>query len=64
MAINKIQDQALHELVDSSMGFETYPSIRKMITEVAGLAYKCVQNLFRTGQALSKMVTTLDLKKS
>ncbi|KAF5734529.1 serine/threonine-protein kinase [Tripterygium wilfordii] len=44
MAIDKIQNRALHELVDSSLGFETDPSVRKMITAVAELAYQCLQS--------------------
>ncbi|XP_057950540.1 LEAF RUST 10 DISEASE-RESISTANCE LOCUS RECEPTOR-LIKE PROTEIN KINASE-like 1.2 [Malania oleifera] len=44
MAINKIQNNALHELVDPSLGFETDYKVRKMITAVAELAFRCLQN--------------------
>ncbi|XP_038687884.1 LEAF RUST 10 DISEASE-RESISTANCE LOCUS RECEPTOR-LIKE PROTEIN KINASE-like 1.2 isoform X2 [Tripterygium wilfordii] len=44
MAINKIQSRALHELVDPSLGFETEPLVRQMITGVAELAFQCLQS--------------------
>ncbi|XP_022739079.1 LEAF RUST 10 DISEASE-RESISTANCE LOCUS RECEPTOR-LIKE PROTEIN KINASE-like 1.2 isoform X1 [Durio zibethinus] len=43
MAINKIQNRALHELVDPSLGFESDNKVRKMITGVAELAFQCLQ---------------------
>lgn len=43
MAINKIQNHALHELVDPSLGFETNGSLRRMTTLVAELAFRCLQ---------------------
>ncbi|XVF53878.1 hypothetical protein PTKIN_Ptkin05aG0135000 [Pterospermum kingtungense] len=43
MAINKIQNRALHELVDPSLGFETDYKVRKMITGVAEVAFQCLQ---------------------
>ncbi|XP_012484273.1 LEAF RUST 10 DISEASE-RESISTANCE LOCUS RECEPTOR-LIKE PROTEIN KINASE-like 1.2 isoform X2 [Gossypium raimondii] len=44
MAINKIQNRALHELVDPSLGFESDYKVRKMITGVAEVAFQCLQN--------------------
>ncbi|ONI09209.1 hypothetical protein PRUPE_5G223900 [Prunus persica] len=44
MAINKIQKHALHELVDTCLGFESDYRIRKMIIAVAELAFRCLQN--------------------
>ncbi|KAL6182851.1 hypothetical protein ACLB2K_044263 [Fragaria x ananassa] len=44
MAINKIQKHALHELVDSSLGYESDFRVRKMINAVAELAFRCLQN--------------------
>lgn len=44
MAINKIQSNALHELVDSNIGFDTDDKVRSMITAVAELAFQCLQN--------------------
>ncbi|KAL6960968.1 non-specific serine,threonine protein kinase [Sarracenia purpurea var. burkii] len=43
MAVNKIQNHALHELVDPCLGFETSGSVRRMITLVAELAFRCLQ---------------------
>ncbi|XVF12291.1 hypothetical protein REPUB_Repub08aG0103100 [Reevesia pubescens] len=44
MAINKIQNRELHDLVDPSLGFESDYKIRKMITGVAEVAFQCLQN--------------------
>lgn len=44
MAVNKIQNHALHELVDPSLGFEANNSVRRMITLVAELAFRCLQS--------------------
>ncbi|XP_026380668.1 LEAF RUST 10 DISEASE-RESISTANCE LOCUS RECEPTOR-LIKE PROTEIN KINASE-like 1.2 isoform X3 [Papaver somniferum] len=43
MALNKIHGDALHELVDMSLGFNTNASVRKTMTLVAELAYRCLQ---------------------
>ncbi|XP_038691742.1 LEAF RUST 10 DISEASE-RESISTANCE LOCUS RECEPTOR-LIKE PROTEIN KINASE-like 1.4 isoform X3 [Tripterygium wilfordii] len=43
MAINKIQNHALHELVDPMLGFEKDFVVRRMITSVAELAFRCLQ---------------------
>ncbi|KAI4389319.1 hypothetical protein MLD38_001556 [Melastoma candidum] len=44
MAISKIQNHALHELVDPSLGFETDYSVRRMATNMAELAFRCLQH--------------------
>ncbi|KAM5573407.1 hypothetical protein ABKV19_013111 [Rosa sericea] len=44
MAINKIQKNALHELVDPSLGYESDFKVRKMMNAVAELAFRCLQN--------------------
>ncbi|XP_006341577.1 probable serine/threonine-protein kinase At1g18390 isoform X1 [Solanum tuberosum] len=44
MAINKIQSNALHELVDSNLGFDSNDLVKLMITAVAELAFQCLQN--------------------
>ncbi|KZV42238.1 putative serine/threonine-protein kinase-like [Dorcoceras hygrometricum] len=44
MAINKIQSRTLHELVDPSLGFETNSTVRRMVTLVAELAFRCLQH--------------------
>ncbi|CAI9758410.1 unnamed protein product [Fraxinus pennsylvanica] len=43
MAVNKIQNRTLHELVDLSLGFETNSVVRRMATLVAELAFRCLQ---------------------
>ncbi|XP_031272415.1 LEAF RUST 10 DISEASE-RESISTANCE LOCUS RECEPTOR-LIKE PROTEIN KINASE-like 1.3 isoform X2 [Pistacia vera] len=43
MAISRIQNHALKELVDPSLGFEKDYTIRNMITSVAELAFRCLQ---------------------
>ncbi|XP_058091442.1 LEAF RUST 10 DISEASE-RESISTANCE LOCUS RECEPTOR-LIKE PROTEIN KINASE-like 1.2 isoform X4 [Magnolia sinica] len=43
MAITKIHNNALHELVDSTLGFDSDFSVRRMITSVAQLAFRCLQ---------------------
>ncbi|GLT71934.1 hypothetical protein SLA2020_439160 [Shorea laevis] len=43
MAINKIQNHTLHELVDQSLGFQSDYTIQRMITAVAELAFQCLQ---------------------
>ncbi|KAJ0448337.1 putative protein kinase RLK-Pelle-WAK-LRK10L-1 family [Helianthus annuus] len=44
MALSKIQNDALHELVDPHLGYDTNNEIRKMINAVAELAFQCLQN--------------------
>ncbi|XP_077219828.1 LEAF RUST 10 DISEASE-RESISTANCE LOCUS RECEPTOR-LIKE PROTEIN KINASE-like 1.1 isoform X2 [Tasmannia lanceolata] len=43
MALNKILNNALHELVDLGLGFEFDYGVRRMITLVAELAFRCLQ---------------------
>ncbi|KAG9450503.1 hypothetical protein H6P81_010468 [Aristolochia fimbriata] len=43
MAINKIHSGSLHELVDPDLGFNTDQRVRKMITLVAELGFRCLQ---------------------
>ncbi|XP_062158440.1 LEAF RUST 10 DISEASE-RESISTANCE LOCUS RECEPTOR-LIKE PROTEIN KINASE-like 1.2 isoform X3 [Alnus glutinosa] len=44
MAINKIQNHTLHELVDQSLGFKSDYTVQRMITAVAELAFQCLQH--------------------
>ncbi|GMN33971.1 hypothetical protein TIFTF001_041978 [Ficus carica] len=44
MAMNRIQNHALHEIVDPTLGFDTDSRVRKMITAVAELAFQCLQH--------------------
>lgn len=43
MAVNKIQNKTLNELVDPFLGFEKNYAVRSMITSVAELAFRCLQ---------------------
>lgn len=43
MAMKKIQNHTLHELVDPSLGFETNSVVRRITTLVAELAFRCLQ---------------------
>ncbi|XP_030527300.1 LEAF RUST 10 DISEASE-RESISTANCE LOCUS RECEPTOR-LIKE PROTEIN KINASE-like 1.4 isoform X2 [Rhodamnia argentea] len=43
MAINKIQNHTLHELVDPALGYDTDYSVKRMTTLVAELAFRCLQ---------------------
>uniref|UniRef100_A0A2N9ENN5 non-specific serine/threonine protein kinase n=1 Tax=Fagus sylvatica TaxID=28930 RepID=A0A2N9ENN5_FAGSY len=43
MAVNKIQNHALHELVDLLLGFEKDNTVKRMTTSVAELAFRCLQ---------------------
>ncbi|KAF5934559.1 hypothetical protein HYC85_030730 [Camellia sinensis] len=44
MVINKIQNHEFHELVDPCLGFESNYEVREMITVVAKLIFRCLQN--------------------
>lgn len=44
MAMNRIQNHALNEVVDPTLGFDTDSRVRKMITAVAELAFQCLQH--------------------
>lgn len=44
MAMNMIQNHALHELVDPCIGFESDLKVRRMINAVAELAFQCLQS--------------------
>ncbi|KAF8026834.1 hypothetical protein BT93_F3349 [Corymbia citriodora subsp. variegata] len=43
MAVNKIQNHTLHELVDPALGYDTDYSVKRMTTLVAELAFRCLQ---------------------
>ncbi|XP_031117394.1 LEAF RUST 10 DISEASE-RESISTANCE LOCUS RECEPTOR-LIKE PROTEIN KINASE-like 1.4 isoform X2 [Ipomoea triloba] len=59
MAINKIQNHALHELVDPSLGFATNSSARRMITLVAELAFRCLQQVRDMRPSMEEVLDTL-----
>ncbi|KAF9671369.1 hypothetical protein SADUNF_Sadunf12G0040200 [Salix dunnii] len=59
MAINKIQSNALNELVDPSLGFESDYATRKMICAVAELAFQCLQSAKELRPSMEKVVEIL-----
>ncbi|GFY86768.1 protein kinase family protein [Actinidia rufa] len=59
MAVNKIQNHALHELVDPSLGFETNSSVRRRITFVAELAFRCLQTERDMRPSMEEVLTAL-----
>ncbi|XP_027349550.1 LEAF RUST 10 DISEASE-RESISTANCE LOCUS RECEPTOR-LIKE PROTEIN KINASE-like 1.4 [Abrus precatorius] len=59
MAINKIQNQELHELVDPYLGFEKDYAIRRMTTAVAELAFRCLQQQREMRPSMDEVVEIL-----
>jgi serine/threonine protein kinase len=59
MAINKIQSQTLHELVDKSLGFQSDYRVRRMITAVAELAFQCLQYVKDDRPSMVEVLETL-----
>ncbi|KAK4788398.1 hypothetical protein SAY86_019717 [Trapa natans] len=59
MAVNKIQNREIHELVDPDLGFGTYYTVRKEMTLVAELAFRCLQQDRNVRPAMAEVVDTL-----
>ncbi|KAI9161593.1 hypothetical protein LWI28_018902 [Acer negundo] len=59
MAVNKIQNQALSELVDQSLGFERDYAVRSMVTSVAELAFRCLQQDREIRPSMQEVVQVL-----
>nr|XP_043614065.1 LEAF RUST 10 DISEASE-RESISTANCE LOCUS RECEPTOR-LIKE PROTEIN KINASE-like 1.2 [Erigeron canadensis] len=59
MALTKIRNDALHELVDPNLGFESDYDVRKMITAVAELAFLCLQNDRDSRPTMGQVLKTL-----
>ncbi|KAM7520263.1 hypothetical protein LguiB_019225 [Lonicera macranthoides] len=59
MAINKIQNRMLNELVDPSLGFESNSSVRRMATLVAELAFQCLQQEKDLRPSMKEVLDTL-----
>jgi len=59
MAINKIHNQTLQELVDPNLGFESDFKIRNMISAVAELAFQCLQSSKDMRPSMEEVVDTL-----
>ncbi|ESQ28731.1 hypothetical protein EUTSA_v10018045mg [Eutrema salsugineum] len=59
MAVSKIQNNALHELVDPSLGFEKDPEVRKRMMSVAELAFRCLQQEREVRPSMDEIVEIL-----
>ncbi|KAD2805702.1 hypothetical protein R6Q59_029265 [Mikania micrantha] len=59
MAMIKIQNHMLHELVDKSIGFEKNDSVRRMTTLVAELAFRCLQQEREMRPTMKEVLETL-----
>ncbi|KAG7589151.1 Wall-associated receptor kinase C-terminal [Arabidopsis suecica] len=59
MAVSKIQNNALHELVDSSLGFDSDPEVRRKMMSVAELAFRCLQQEREVRPSMDEIVEIL-----
>lgn len=59
MAIKRIQDHALHEFVDPSLGFEHDFGVKRMVTSVAELAFRCLEMQSETRPSMEQVAETL-----
>lgn len=59
MAMNKIQNHTLHELVDPSLGFESDCTVKNMITDVAELAFQCLQYVKEMRPSMAEVLEAL-----
>jgi len=61
MAISKIQNCHLEQLVDLDLGYEADPATKKMMTMVAELAFRCLQ---QNGEMRPPMKEVLEVLRS
>ncbi|KAI5559281.1 hypothetical protein BDE02_17G099400 [Populus trichocarpa] len=59
MAVNKIQNHALNELVDPFLGFDKDIVVRRMVTSVAELAFRCLQQDREMRPAMEEVLEAL-----
>ncbi|KAL1192382.1 LEAF RUST 10 DISEASE-RESISTANCE LOCUS RECEPTOR-LIKE PROTEIN KINASE-like 1.4 [Cardamine amara subsp. amara] len=59
MAISKIQNNALHELVDPSLGFEKDPEVKRKMMSVAELVFRCLQQESEVRPSMDEIVEIL-----
>ncbi|RYR57249.1 hypothetical protein Ahy_A05g022978 isoform B [Arachis hypogaea] len=62
LAMNKIQNEALHELVDPCLGFQPDNEIGESITAVAELAFQCLQCPKELRPSMKQVLETLQGK--
>ncbi|XVF20754.1 hypothetical protein REPUB_Repub12eG0030400 [Reevesia pubescens] len=59
MAVSRIQNHALHELVDPSLEFEGDYAVKRMMTAVAELAFRCLQQERDLRPSMEEVLETL-----
>ncbi|CAN6851519.1 unnamed protein product [Brassica oleracea] len=59
MAVSKIQNNALHELVDPSLGFAKDPEVKRKMMAVAELAFRCLQQEREVRPSMDEIVEIL-----
>ncbi|EXC20517.1 putative serine/threonine-protein kinase [Morus notabilis] len=59
MAVTRIQNHAVNELVDPCLGFESDDNIRRTTTAVAELAFRCLQHERDMRPSMDEVLTTL-----
>ncbi|CAN1122681.1 LEAF RUST 10 DISEASE-RESISTANCE LOCUS RECEPTOR-LIKE PROTEIN KINASE-like 1.4 [Linum perenne] len=59
MAVSRIQNQQLGEVVDPSLGFDTDYGVKRMVTGVAELAFRCLQQERDMRPTMSEVVGML-----
>ncbi|XP_020210140.1 LEAF RUST 10 DISEASE-RESISTANCE LOCUS RECEPTOR-LIKE PROTEIN KINASE-like 1.1 [Cajanus cajan] len=64
LAMKKIRKGKLGELVDPSLGFESDQQVRRMMTSVAELAFRCVQGHVVLRPSMDEVLETLKIIQS
>ncbi|XP_030508821.2 LEAF RUST 10 DISEASE-RESISTANCE LOCUS RECEPTOR-LIKE PROTEIN KINASE-like 1.3 isoform X2 [Cannabis sativa] len=64
MAITRIQNHAVNELIDPSLGFDKDFTVRKMTTAVAELAFRCLQQDKDMRPSMDEVVAALKAIKN
>ncbi|XP_009139770.1 LEAF RUST 10 DISEASE-RESISTANCE LOCUS RECEPTOR-LIKE PROTEIN KINASE-like 1.3 isoform X2 [Brassica rapa] len=59
MAISKIQNDAVHELADLTLGFARDPAVKRMMMSVAELAFRCLQQERDVRPSMDEIVEVL-----
>ncbi|MED6136544.1 hypothetical protein PIB30_057027 [Stylosanthes scabra] len=64
LAVNRIQSQELHDMVDPDLGFERDNEVRRMVTAVAELAFRCLQQQREMRPSMDEVLEVLRGVKS
>ncbi|XP_018483875.1 LEAF RUST 10 DISEASE-RESISTANCE LOCUS RECEPTOR-LIKE PROTEIN KINASE-like 1.3 isoform X2 [Raphanus sativus] len=59
MAVTKIQNDAVHELADLTLGFARDPAVKRMMMSVAELAFRCLQQEREVRPSMDEIVEVL-----